>query len=181
MNRRNAIVSLGGTAAAVAGLALSAPAAFGQPAHEGHKPGAAGDHWDHCIVSCTACVVACGKAREHCANLAKGGKGEHAPIAALTADCGDCCALCLALVSRKSQVTAAVAEGCAKCCDKCARGSVGPRTSRKAPVQSRTGMRRGRCLMAGTQALGGLGKPPRAFVAGHRVQLIHWSDDAVPP
>jgi len=118
MNRRNAIVSMSGTA--VAGLALSAPTAFGQPAHEGHKPGAAGDHWAHCITSCTACVVACGKASEHCMSLAKGGKGEHAPSAALTADCGDCCALCLVLVSRKSQISAAVAEGCAKCCDKCA-------------------------------------------------------------
>lgn len=121
MNRRNAIMSLSGTAAvAVAGLALSTPAAFGQPAHEGHKPGAPGDHWDRCIHACTASVIACGKARQHCVQLAQGGKGEHAPVAALTADCADCCALCLALVSRKSQISAAVADGCAKCCDKCA-------------------------------------------------------------
>lgn len=78
------------------------------------------DHRDHCIAMCSACTTACGKASEHCKTLAKEGKGEHAATAALGADCADCCAMCMAFVSRNSQLSAAMCECCAKSCDQCA-------------------------------------------------------------
>jgi hypothetical protein len=47
-------------------------------------------------------------------------KVEHAAIAALTSDCGSCCASSMAFVSRVSPLSATMAECCAKCCDQTA-------------------------------------------------------------
>ncbi len=118
---RNTLACLFCTAAiAVAGLALTAPSALGRSAENARISSPTGDHMDHCIKMTSACAIACGKASEHCTNMAKQGKGEHATLAALCTDCADCCASCMSFVSRNSQLSAAMAECCAKCCDQCA-------------------------------------------------------------
>ena len=99
---------------------MSTSAALVQRA-ETHNMSAMGvDQRAECIRLTAACVAACGKASEHCTKLAKEGKGEHAGMAALCADCGDCCASYLTLVSRNSKLAPVMAEACAKCCDLCA-------------------------------------------------------------
>ncbi len=106
-------------AIAAAGFSLSINA-FGRPPEKQAKTIMSGDHRDHCITMSSACAIACGKATQHCMTLAKDGKGEHAAMAALSADCSECCASCMAFVSRNSQLSPAMAECCAKCCDQCA-------------------------------------------------------------
>jgi len=123
MNRRNALATMGTSAVGVAGLAFAAhaqPAKDAIPAKDGmpmHKQSGA---WEECTAACSACVITCGKAREHCSGLAASGKGEHAMMAAMAADCGQCCASVMVLSSRMSMMAAPMAEGCAKCCDDCA-------------------------------------------------------------
>jgi hypothetical protein len=117
MTRRNIIASLLCTATiAAAGFAAYTSLAFGQPAEKGRMSAMTNDQHEQCIKVSAACAVACGRASEHCLTLAKDGKGEHAAMAALSADCGDCCASCLAFVSRSSQLSPAMCE----CCDQCA-------------------------------------------------------------
>lgn len=123
--RRNICASLL-CSVAVAGAELAATGTFStstmlnRPPDKVTKSAMNGDHRDHCIRMSSACAIACGKASEHCMSLAKNGKGEHAATAALSADCSDCCAMCMAFVSRNSQLSAAMCECCAKSCDQCA-------------------------------------------------------------
>ncbi len=121
MTRRNIFASLLCTATIVAaGFAVYTPAAFGQPAEKHNMAAMTGDQREHCMKMSAACAAACGKASEHCTTMAKDGKGEHAAMAALTSDCGSCCASCMAFVSRNSPLSATMAECCAKCCDQTA-------------------------------------------------------------
>ena len=121
MVRRNIVVSLLCTATiAVTGLALAAPSALGRSAEKSAVSSVTSDHGDHCIKMSAACAIACGKASEHCTNMAKSGTSDQGSMAALCTDCGDCCASCMAFVSRNSQLSASMAECCAKCCDQCA-------------------------------------------------------------
>ncbi|MDP1586492.1 MAG: hypothetical protein Q8M07_02010 [Prosthecobacter sp.] len=107
-------------AIAAAGFTVYTPTAFGQPAEKRTMSGMTSDQREHCIKMSAASAAACGKASEHCTKMAKDGKGEHAAMAAMTSDCGECCASCMAFVSRNSQLSPAMAECCAKCCDQTA-------------------------------------------------------------
>ena len=121
MTRRNILTSLLCIAPiAAAGVAVYSPVAFGQPAEKHSMSAMTSEQREHCIKMSAACAAACGKASEHCLNLAVDGKGEHAAMAALTSDCGDCCASCMTFISRNSQLAPAMAECCAKCCDQTA-------------------------------------------------------------
>lgn len=121
MIRRNVLASVLCTATiATAGFVAYAPSAFGQPAEKRSVSAMTNEMRDQCIKMSAACAAACGKASEHCTNLAKNGKSEHATMAAMCTDCGDCCASCMAFVARNSQLSPAMAECCAKCCDQCA-------------------------------------------------------------
>ena len=117
MNRRNAIATMGTAAVGVAGLTLTAHA---QPAKDAAHMNKDGSAWERCAAACSDCVMACGKNREHCTQMADSGKGGHAMMAAMAADCGECCAGIMVLSSRMSMMAAPMAEGCAKCCDDCA-------------------------------------------------------------
>jgi len=121
MTGRNIVASLLCTATiAAAGFAVYTPAAFGQPTEKHSMTAMTSDQREHCMKMSTACAAACGKASEYCTKMAKDGKGGHAAMAALTSDCGACCASCMSFVSRNSQLSPAMAECCAKCCDQTA-------------------------------------------------------------
>lgn len=121
MTGRTILASLLCTATlAAGGFAVYTPAAFGQPAEKPRMSAMSSDTREHCMKMTAACAAACGKASEHCTNMAKDGKGEHAAMAALASDCGDCCASCMAFTGRSSQLSPAMAECCAKCCDQTA-------------------------------------------------------------
>ncbi len=121
MIARSILASVLCTAAVVtAGLASSIPAGLGQPAEKGRMTSMTGEQRDQCAKMSAACAAACGKASEHCTNMAREGMSEHASMAAICTDCADCCASCMAFASRNSQLSGAMCECCAKCCDQCA-------------------------------------------------------------
>ena len=103
-------------AMALALLVASAPAFAAEEVKD--SPHAA--HLLKCATACADCQIQCDVCFKHCLDLAAGGKKDHAKMAQLCADCGECCKTCATLCARQSPLARTMLECCVTCCDDCA-------------------------------------------------------------
>jgi hypothetical protein len=76
--------------------------------------------WKACGDTCDACAKACNKAFHHCVTQAASGKGQHARMAQIAADCAAFCALSAEMVQRSSALALLSCTACAGACKLCA-------------------------------------------------------------
>ena len=66
------------------------------------------------------CAKACNRAFHHCVSQAAAGKGEHAKMAQIAADCAAFCGLSSEMLSRSSSLALLSCAACADACKNCA-------------------------------------------------------------
>jgi len=76
--------------------------------------------WKACADVCAECAKACNRAFHHCVGQAAAGKGEHAKMAQIAADCAAFCGLSSEMLSRSSSLALLSCAACADACKNCA-------------------------------------------------------------
>ncbi len=72
-----------------------------------------------CAKECNACEIHCNRCFKHCLEQAASGKGEHAKMGKLCANCGEICKTCAVLCARECPHSGPVLECCANYCEAC--------------------------------------------------------------
>ena len=111
LSRREILLALGGTAAALGGtVGLQAAE------HEGgvHGSGPA----DQCAKACAESMISCSKHARHCGQRLADGQKEYAKSLEMCVGCLQACGACVGTCF--GPLGAVLAEACAKACDLCA-------------------------------------------------------------
>ena len=87
MNRRDALTTMGVTAAGLATLSTAATAAAQEKKDDHHA------HFAACAKACADCQLQCDMCFAHCKGLLAAGKKEHETTPSICVDCAECCKL----------------------------------------------------------------------------------------
>jgi len=113
MNRRDALIGLGGLGLVSSFVSDNAQADDRKQHHH--------SHFDKCAKACGECMNACNSCFSHCSTLVADGKRDHVATMQLCNDCGDLCAVSARLCARNGPMALIACEACAKACDACAK------------------------------------------------------------
>jgi hypothetical protein len=102
------------------GVLAAARHAGAQDAARGEHQHGDEAHWTSCADICEDCAKACNNAFHHCVTQAAAGKGTHAPMAQIAADCAAFCSLSAQMLQRKSTLALLSCSACAGACKYCA-------------------------------------------------------------